>query len=443
MSLKLIHEQLEIIKNTSSTKEKENLLRKYLKDETFRKVIKLAYDESLYYKVNQLSKMHSPQGLLIRKPSNEELFNFLEKLAHQRGATGEDKQKLTRLASMDKETYEVVKKIVNKDLKAGIGKKTVNKAYPNLIFIMPYMRCSTAANKEHTFDYEEGIIAQEKADGAFVNILINNIFEKFLTRNGNQIYQLEHLSDLFAKIDNKFKHTVYMGELLVVKNGKILSRKEGNGIINSCVQGTADKNDSQNIIIKLWDAVPYNDFFKGICNIHYSKRLSRVNSFVKSTGNSSIYQIETKMVRSKKEADAFYKKMRAEGKEGVICKKKDMIWKNHTSPNAIKLKNIVDFDLVIVGWERGKKGTRFENCMGSILCESACGKLRTSAGTGFTDEEREQDWSLNMGKIATITCESIILSKKEGSLYSLYLPRFDILRPDRNNAQTLEDMQKR
>jgi len=48
-----------------------------------------------------------------------------------------------------------------------------------------------------------------------------------------------------------------------------------------------------------------------------------------------------------------------------------------------------------------------------------------------------------MGKIATITCESIILSKKEGSLYSLYLPRFDILRPDRNNAQTLEDMQKR
>ena len=81
--------------------------------------------------------------------------------------------------------------------------------------------------------------------------------------------------------------------------------------------------------------------------------------------------------------------------------------------------------------------------MGNIICESACGKLRVSVGTGFTDEEREQDWSLNMGKIATITCESIILSKKEGSLYSLYLPRFDILRPDRNNAQTLEDMQKR
>jgi len=305
------------------------------------------------------------------------------------------------------------------------------------------MRCSTAANKEHTFDYEEGIIAQEKADGAFVNILINNIFEKFLTRNGNQVYQLEHLSDLFVKIDNKFKRTVYMGELLVVKNGKILSRKEGNGIINSCVQGTADKNDSQNIIIKLWDAVPYNDFFKGICNIPYSKRLSRVNSFVKSTGNSLVYQIETKMVHSKKEADVFYKKMRAEGKEGAICKKKDAKWKNHTSPDAIKLKNVQDAELRIVGWERGKKGTRFENCMGSLLCESACGKLSVSIGTGFTDSDREQDWSLAMGKIVTVLYESIILSKVKGSLHSLYLPRFDTLRNDRNEADTLEEIQKR
>jgi hypothetical protein len=81
--------------------------------------------------------------------------------------------------------------------------------------------------------------------------------------------------------------------------------------------------------------------------------------------------------------------------------------------------------------------------MGNIICESACGKLRVSVGTGFTDTEREQDWGLNMGKIATIICESIIKDKHKDSLYSLYLPRFLELRNDRNEAQTLKDIMER
>jgi DNA ligase-1 len=443
MSLKTVSEQIEILKTTTSTKEKESLLRDYLKDETFRKVIKLTYDESLYYKVNKLDKKHSVQGLL-NKPSNEELFNFLYCLAEQRGTTWEDKQELTRIASMDQETYDVVTKIINKDLKAGIGKKLINKALPGLIFIVPYMRCSTAKNKEHTFNYEEGVIVQEKADGAFVNILINNSFEKFLTRNGNQVYQLEHLSDLFKDIDRRYKNIAYMGELLVVKNDKILSRKEGNGIINSCVQGTANQEDAKCVAIKLWDAVPYANFFKGACNIAYSKRLRRVQNFVQYMNQPElISMIETKMVYSKKEADQFYKRMRAESKEGAICKKKDTKWKDHTSPDMIKLKNVSDAELIIVGWERGKKGTRFENCMGSLLCESSCGKLRVSVGTGFTDSDREQDWGLSMGKIVTVLYESVIKDKNKDSLYSLYLPRFLELRNDRNEAQTLKDIMER
>lgn len=442
MSLKTVSDKIEILKNTPSTKEKENLLRDYLQDETFREVIKLTYDESLYYKVNKLGKKHCTQGLL-NKPSNEELFNFLYCLADQRGATGEDKQKLTRIASMDQETYDVVTKIINKDLKAGVGKKLINKAMPNLITIMPYARCSTAKNKEHTFKYEEGVIAQEKADGAFNNIVIGNTFEKFLTRNGNKINQLDHLSDLFNNIPKKFTKTVYMGELIVVRNGKILDRKTGNGIINSCIQNTADPEEANLVVIKLWDAVPIEDFYAGKCDIDYSKRLGRVSALVKEINSDKISLIETKMVYSKKEADQFYKRMRAEGKEGAICKKRTMKWKNHTSPDAIKLKNIVDFDLIIVGWEKGKKGTKFENCMGSILCESACGKLQVSVGTGFTDLEREMDWGLQMGKIATITCESIIRDKRKESLHSLYLPRFDSLRPDLNKAQTLKDMMER
>ena len=66
-----------------------------------------------------------------------------------------------------------------------------------------------------------------------------------------------------------------------------------------------------------------------------------------------------------------------------------------------------------------------------------------SVGTGFSDKERKQNWNNEIGNVVTISCESIIKDKRNNKKHSLYLPRFDEIRRDRNNAQTLKDMQQR
>ncbi len=446
MTLKKTHEKLLKIKTTSSTNDKISLLTECLKSDTFKHVIKLMYSEDFHFKVNKLMKFNPhKQGLLNSKPTSTELFSFLNKLAEQRGASNADKAELTRLASIDQETYEVVKKIVNKDAKSGFGGKTINKACPDLLFLMPYMRCSTAKKKMSNIDYETGAIGQEKADGMFVNIMVDAEGKTlFRSRNGNIVHQLDHLHKFLSYCPDKYKNTVYMGELLIKIDGKILPRKTGNGILNSCIQNTADPEMAKHAIVKLWDAVPYNHFLAGYSKVTYKYRLARVSKFVSAMNDSPLFsRIKSKTLYSLKEADVFYKKLRQKGKEGAIIKNINGEWKDHTSPDQVKMKNVSDAELRVVSWKYGKEDTKYADCVGSVQLESDDGLVKVSV-SGFPEDDRDVNvWNERIGKIGTLEYEGLITDKSRPDIYSLYLPQNLEMRPDRNDTDTLEDLKTR
>lgn len=453
MSLKSIHENLMDIKETASTNSKISLLTEYLSEDVFRLVIKLMYADNLHYKVNKLPPFISRTGAFSEKPLTSDLLEFLEQLAEQKGASNADKMELARLSSIDVETYEVVKRIINKDAKCGFGGKTINKAWPNLIFLMPYCRCSTAKKKMGNIDYEQGVIGQEKADGMFVNIIIDEYGGVLLrSRNGNIVHQLDHLKEFFHTTPKEYRDTVYMGELLICINSKILPRKTGNGILNSCLQNAADQDKAKHAIVKLWDAVPQKQFWKGTSEIAYKYRLGRVSKFVKEMKKRSLFidgndgllvnLIKSKMLHSLEEAQTFYKELRQNGKEGAIVKNLIAKWKDHTSPDQVKMKNVSDAELRVVSWKYGKEDTRFSECMGSVQLESDDGLVKVSV-SGFKDKERLLDWDERIGKVATLEFEGLITDKNRPDIYSLYLPQNLEMRPDRSDTDTLKDLKKR
>lgn len=446
MSLSHVYENLLKIKRTSSTNSKVQLLAENLQNEEFKAVIQLMYNSLKQYKINKLPPFKKPKKDLFTEekiPTNSEIFSFLNKLAEQRGASDQDKYHLAKLASIDPETHKVVQMIVRKDAKCGFSAKLINKAYPNLITIMPYCRCSTAKNKLHTINWDEGVFVQEKADGIFVNIIIHNGKIVLRSRNGNEIHQLDHIKDWINKHRKSEKSVVYMGELLIKQNGKIVPRKTGNGIFNSCIQGTANPDIAKNAVVKLWDVVPYDDFWEGECLWLYKHRWKRVVNFVnKIDPDRKIFSlIPTKLIKEEKVANDFYKKIRSNGGEGTIIKKQTALWKNHTSPDQVKMKNISEAELRIVGWSYGEKDTKYEKMLGSLQCETDCGRVKVSI-SGFTDDQRKLDWDKEIGKIVSIEYESVINDKKKEG-YSLYLPRFDSIRFDRDETDTLEDLLKR
>ena len=142
MSLKTVLEKLDVLAKTSSTNEKVEILKEYLQDKTFRNVVCLALDDRKHYNIKQWPpKKVSGFSPISSTSSLITLYDKLDILSKSKGATDLQKYELFRMAkSIDNETAEVVKRIVKKNLQADFSQKLVNKAYPDLIYIVPYMR---------------------------------------------------------------------------------------------------------------------------------------------------------------------------------------------------------------------------------------------------------------------------------------------------------------
>lgn len=465
MSDSLVPEYQKLVKigQTDSTNAKVDILKECLAYPYFLKMVKFALAGDKRFHIKALPK-YKPS---LITGSVSDIFSFLSILSKQTGASDADKKKLAELASIDSGTYEVVKRIVNKDLKCGVSAKLVNKAKPGTVNTVPYMRCSTDKKIEN-ITYEA--IIQEKADGMFVNVMINKKGQiKIITRNGKIVHQLRNLKKVIlrgrelppevsgktvltthrgilnvGKLGKACLGMVYNGELLVMKNKKILPRTTGNGILNSCLHGTANQKDADCVVLRVWDCLPLKDFYEGYCGTVYNTRLFQTSQFVRNVNDKEfVDMIMTKRVNSYEKAHDFYAKIRAKKGEGAILKNLNTVWKDHTSTDQVKMKNVSEAELEIVGWEYGKEGSKYEMCMGAIKCRSAEGALEVSVGSGFSDDEREADWELAEGAIVTIEFESVIQDKRKKGKYSLFLPRFKEVREDRDAPDTIQDILKR
>lgn len=95
----------------------------------------------------------------------------------------------------------------------------------------------------------------------------------------------------------------------------------------------------------------------------------------------------------------------------------------------VKMKAILDADLKVVGFTPGTG--KYEGKIGSLLVESADGKVRTSVGTGMTDLDRSKDYkSTYEEKIIEIHYNSRIGS-------SIFLPVFVRVREEKSEADLL------
>lgn len=440
MPLKLVFERLEILAATSSTNEKVSLLKEYLKDSLFKRTIKFALDGDKKYKIK---KFPPYKPICSANQTVEKIFDFLVQFSIKAGVSDVEKQMLFAAASKNKETYEVVKRICKKDLRCGVNAKLVNKAVPRTIHLIPYMRCSTD-KKLNRIKYPA--IAQEKADGMFVNLMINRRGQiRFITRNGMIVYQLNPLKNIIRPHTNSIylNNRVFTGELILIVDGKILPRKQGNGILNQAIHNTANSKDMRNVHLHIWDTLPLPNFYTGEYNKPYEYRLMReCLSAIDVVDDPHFSLVKSKFVDSFEEANEMYLSIREAGGEGIILKNTKGVWKNHTSPNQIKIKNVSDAELRIVGWIPGKKGTKYEHCLGALICETDDRQVRVSVGSGFTDEEREMNWGKYVNKIVTVEYESLIKDKKRDT-YSLFLPRFKELRSDKDETDTIEELKYR
>jgi DNA ligase-1 len=351
------------------------------------------------------------------------------------------------LANLTKAGQHLLQRVILKDLRAGIGASTVNKAFPGAVPEFAYMRCSLPKDvKFADWPWERGVISQLKADGMFARIAVAQDPDKLtstvqITSRQGLTFPKGALAKLEADASWVFAPgTETHGELTVWHNGTLLHRKDGNGLLNSLQDG-AELPEGHEVRFDAWDQIPLELAVPGgLCETPYEERFEGLKIQVLAGGTPSIMLIEHKIVRSYAEAAAHFREMLLRKLEGTVVKRPDMPWADGDSRGQIKFKLEFSVDLRIKGFNPGEPGKRTEKTFGSLLCETSDGLLQVGVSGFKRDIELylHENREAAIGMVITVRANDIVAPSDSSEFYALSHPRFIEIRKDKTVADTLQ-----
>lgn len=417
-SLRIIYDICKEIQNTSSTIEKQNLLKRYKNNERFKMVLKFLLDPMI---VTGISKKKIDKDINIGCYENEIRDYWLEDLLEYLSTnnTGRDVdiaycQFYISKITDDEELQNFIKSIITKSLKLGIDVKTANKVYgKDFIPVLNVM----LANKY--FDNQDKVRGDftitEKFDGFRCICIIRNGKVIFYSRQGKLI---EGLKEIEYEIKNlNVYNIVFDGELVSDKCDEI-SNDENYKITTKIARTNGDKYGLRYYI---FDTLTLDEFFNQKGKHPYSYRRSIIDKLPNTQhikvapilyrGND-MSQIMTELERAK-----------IQNKEGVMINLNNAPYEFKRTNSLLKVKIMQDADLLIKSVYEGTG--RNVGKLGGIVVEfeHKGNKYECNCGSGFDDDERIKYWNNPnelIGKIATIKFFEI--SKNDNGGYGLRFP---------------------
>ena len=441
-----IFDAIEYVAEEPSTKQKEMLLAEFLSDDYFRMVITAAMDPLVTYGV-----LKTPQV-----PSGHEHFDVgtwrtLGDLS-KRTLTGHAAHEVLtdELEALEASSQELFKRILNKDLRAGIGVAIVNKAAKRvfgrgIIPDFPYQRCSLPKHvKLNEWPWKEGVDSQVKMDGMFANLSIpadTGLPTQLHTRKGQEF-------DITGSAWQTLKRelvllqgsTRYSGELGIIRGGVLMRRKASNGIFNSLLKGRDELPEGCSVTYTIWDAIPLSAAADGVYEVPQAKRMQDLRNILLFLNLSVISLVESRIVFSYEEAQEHAEEVILWGGEGTIFKHPHGIWKKGTSRFEVKIKAEHEADLRMIELTPGTG--KNEELFGSVRCGTDDGLVYVDV-SGFSDKMREdihKNWyEVYEGKLMEVTFNELINAKNRET-FSLFLPRFSDFRFDKDDTDTLQSI---
>jgi hypothetical protein len=444
---------LEDIGGDSKRSYKIALIRKHQDNELFKKVLTLALDPYVNFFIRKIPDYDPKGGKTLDWALAE-----LERLA-SREFTGHAGIEHLRsiLSSVSLDDAVVISRIIGKDLRCGAADGTVNSVIEGFIPTYPCLLARPYDDK-NIKNITYPAYSQLKADGLRVNFHTNGKKVYICGRSGRAIDLGGEMDEEVAELGATFAvPVVFDGELVVVDaNGKLLSRKVGNGIINKAIKGTITPEEAAMVRAQLWDVIPASEFKAGKSLQTYQNRFESLVSAIAKVSpsgadlttsilrgkTSKFWIIPTEVVKSLAEAVAHFEKLLASGEEGTILKNFCAFWEDTRSKHLVKFKAEKDADLEVIGWNPGTG--KFEGMVGSLICASSDRKIVVSI-SGFSDDLRAEitrDIDSWVGSIVTVLYNERITSqsKDREDVDSLFLPRFTERRYDKSVANSSKEI---
>jgi ATP-dependent DNA ligase len=415
------------LETASGRLEKEAILKSNSDNKLLKETFRLALDPTINFYIKKV-----PDPILSSNVNSlEQALTMLETHLASRRFRGHEavRQLAYTLGGLEAADQEVIKRVIGRGLKCGVSEGTIEKVWPYLRLSYPCMLVSSMNEKTKL---KFPMMAQTKMDGMRFNAVVEGGAVTYRSRNGKEL-DLKGVLDADFLAHANSLDVVFDGELLIWgADGKPVDRKTGNGLLTKFQKGTGTAEIAQKIRAVIWDRIPLTDFRTGICVVPCQTRWSMM---VAGPLTDRVRIAATTMVNTIKVAQDLYQEKLAEGEEGIILKDPEGHWEDKRVKHQVKMKAELEADLRVVGFTEGTG--KYEGKIGSLMVESADGKVKTSVGTGLSDEQRSLDFVKEFqSKIVSVKYNALISDKKTGES-SMFLPVFIEVREDKDTADVL------
>jgi hypothetical protein len=464
MTIKQIFDE---ISAESGSNRKMEILAKYKDNTLLEQVLYAAKSKRIKFYIKQIPAYKSMENPIF--DLNNALISLTALSKRQKTGHEASEHLASILSSLSNDDAYVVERIIEKDLKIGLGTTYINKVFPSLIEKTPYMGAKS-------FDMKavEKII---KKGNAKSNIKMDGRYQNGIVRNGDVLLETR------AGEDTILPDATFMKELATLTDEHVLNgeltiigvpvRSVANGIISSLDdiysktgERTAAETDKKikeffkehaetlggvhvtmqdvldRIVYTCWDIITVDEYYAKSSKEPYSKRFEKLENILKEKNPTRIQLVESADVKTIEDVMNHFLDALKRGLEGTIVKDGDGEWKDGKPSYQVKFKLEMNIDLKIVGFQYGDEGTKNEHVISTLMLESSCGLLKTNP-SGMNEKmmaditARQQEL---LGTIVEIRCCG--LSKNSKGEWSTAHPSIEELRTDKTTCDSLESAKR-
>jgi DNA ligase-1 len=335
---------------------------------------------------------------------------------------------------------EFYRRVLLKDLRAGISDSTVNKMLEKLSksdktaldYIVPVFGCQLAKDGNDPANVKK-VSGKKMLDPKLDGVRLLTIIDKDertvtqYTRNGKVNTNFPHITKALEPFLDLLPTSMVLDGEIVAKSFQDLMKM---------VNTKEVKSDSSKLA--LFDIVPLADFKKGKCSMKQKDRHTVLSSFMgafQQHTQGSVYVIPKITVDlNTPEGQKQFKEFNAEtvkaGYEGIMVKDPEAPYETKRTASWLKIKPFIELSMTIIGFEEGTG--KNVGKLGAVICETLpCEEtggrhVISNVGTGWSDEDRDEVWRDRMNKmgfILEVKADCFTKEQNSNDIWSLRFPR--------------------
>lgn len=358
---------------------KEKIMEDNADNSLFKEVCYLALNPYIKFYIRKIPKYTENRGTRSLEDTLPMLKKFSDREISGHAGVAYLKEMFESLSAED---ASVLKKIIDKDLKCGVSRSTVNKTWEGLI---PRFDVQAA------IQYDERKIpasfrAEPKLDGMRITVLCDHDGDiSFMTRGGKEVETLDHLKDdLIALNGGKFN---FMFDLETISGGFQNTM--------SVVKRLGKNKKQEDIYLWIFDHMTYDQFKSESCPFVYEERRVQLEKLFETNKseflvlNESV-PFEGTRAEAKEWIQNEFARRRAQKFEGLIIKDLKGTYDFDRTASWMKVKPSDTVDVEITGYYLGSKGTKNEHRLGGFTF--MYDGVESRVGGGFSDPQRDEFW---------------------------------------------------